>query len=107
VTTTQNQLLAATEKATNAKFEVTRIESQKLIAESTTKLAGGDLAAMVPLVKAVAFARFRGEALTDLRKFGLFNEKFGIKDDSTEEIMATVVENWLELPYIRYVLPTV
>jgi hypothetical protein len=107
VTTTQKELLAATEKATNAKFKVTRIESQKLIAESTIKLAGGDLAATIPLVKAVAFARFHGEALTDLRKFGLFNEKFGIKDDSTEEIVGTVVKNWLELPYIRYVLPTV
>jgi hypothetical protein len=106
VTTTQKELLAATEKATNAKFKVTRIESQKLIAESTTKLASGDLAAMIPLVKAVAFARFHGEALTDLRKFGLFNEKFGIKDDSTEEIVAALVKNWLELPYIRYVLPT-
>jgi len=106
VTTTQKELLAATEKATNAKFEVTRIESQKLIAESTTKLAGGDGMAMIPLVKAVAFARFHGEALTDLRKFDLFNEKFGIKDDSTEEIVAMLVENWLELPYIRYVAPT-
>lgn len=106
VTTTQKELLAATENATNAKFEVTRIESQKLIAESTTKLAGGDHVAMIPLVKAVAFARFHGEALTDLRKFGLFNEKFGIKDDSTEEIVATLVKNWLELPYSRYVLPS-
>jgi hypothetical protein len=106
VTTTQKELLAAAEKATNAMFEVTRIEGQKLITESTTKLAGGDLAAVIPLVKAVAFARFHGEALTDLRKYGLFNEKFGIKDDSTEEIVATVVKNWLELPYVRYVLPT-
>ena len=105
VTTTQKELLAATEKATNTKFEVTRIESQKLIAESTTKLAGGDGAAMLPLVKAVAFARFHGEALTDLRKYGLFNEKFGIKDDSTEEIVATLVKNWHELPYSRYVSP--
>jgi len=106
-TTTQKEVLAATEKATNAKFEVTRIESGKLIAESTTKLAGGDLMATIPLVKAVAFARFHGEALTDLRKYGLFNEKFGIKDDSTEESVATLVKNWFNLPYTRYVLPTV
>jgi len=106
VTTTQKELLAATEKATNAKFEVTSIESQKLIAESTTQLAGGDYTAVIPLVKAVAFARFQGEALTDLRKYGLFNEKFGIKDDSTEECVATVVKNWLEFPYNRYVLPS-
>jgi len=106
-TTTQKEVLAATEKATDAKFEVTRIESQKLIAESTTKLAAGDLVAMIPLVKAVAFARFHGEALTDLRKYGLFNEKFGIKDDSTEESVATLVKNWFNLPYTRYVLPTV
>jgi hypothetical protein len=106
VTTTQKELLAATEKATNAKFEVTSIESQKLIAESTTKLAEGDYTAVVPLVKAVAFARYQGEALTDLRKYGLFNEKFGIKDDSTEESVAKVVNNWLEFPYNRYVLPS-
>jgi len=106
VTTTQKELLAATEKATNAKFGVTRIESQKLIEESTAKLAGGDGVAVLPLVKAVAFARFDGEALTDLRKYGLFNEKFGIKDDSTEEIVATLVKNWDELPYSRYGLPT-
>ena len=106
VTTTQKELLAAAEKATNAKFEVTIIESQKLIDESTAKLAEGDGAAMLPLVKAVAFARFHGEALTDLRRYGLFNEKFGIKDDSTGEIVATLVKNWDGLPYSRYVLPT-
>jgi hypothetical protein len=105
-TTTQKELLAATEKATNAKFEVTNIESQKLIAESTTKLAGGDYTAVIFLVKAVAFARYQGEALTDLRKYGLFNEKFGIKDDPIEESVATVVKNWLEFPYNRYVLPS-
>jgi len=106
-TTTQKELLAATERATHAKFQVTRIESQKLIDESTTKFAGGDGAAMLPLVKAVAFARFDGEALSDLRKYGLFNEKFGIKDDSTEAMVATIIENWNELPYSRYVAPTV
>ncbi|KAK0321321.1 hypothetical protein LTR82_007773 [Friedmanniomyces endolithicus] len=106
VTTTQTELLAATEKATDAKFAVTRIESQKLIAESTAKLAGGDLAAMLPLVKAVAFARFHGEALTDLRKYGLFNEKFGITDGSTEEMVATMVKHRFELPYVRYMAPT-
>ncbi len=105
-TTTQKELITATEKATNTKFEVTRVESQKLIAESTTKLAGGDYTAVIPLVKAVAFARFQGEALTDLRKYGLFNEEFGIKDDSIEESVATVVKNWLEFPYNRYVLPS-
>ena len=105
VTTTQKELLAAAEKATKSKFEVTKIDSQKQIAESTTKLAGGDGAAMLPLVKAVAFARFHGEALTDLRKYGLFNEKFGIKDDSIEGIVATVIEHWNELPYVRYVSP--
>jgi len=106
-TTTQKELLAATEKATNAKFEVTVIEGQKLIAESTTKLAGGDYTAVLPLVKSVAFARHQGEALTDHRKYGgLFNEKFGIKDDSTEETVATVVKNWHEFPYNRYVAPS-
>ncbi|KAK5204818.1 hypothetical protein LTR20_001269 [Exophiala xenobiotica] len=106
-TTTQKELLAATEKATNAKFEVTRVEGQKLIDESTTKLAGGDGAAVLPLVKAVAFARFDGEALTDLRKYGLFNEKFGIKEDSIEAMVKTLIEKWHELPYSRYVAPTV
>ena len=104
-TTTQKELLAAAEKATNAKFEVTRIDGQKLIAESITKLEGGDGAAMLPLVKAVASARFDGEALTDLRKFGLFNEKFGITDDSVENIVATVIKNWHESPYSRWVSP--
>lgn len=106
VTTTQKELLAAAEKATNAQFAVTRLESDQLIADSVTKLAGGDIVAMFPLVKAVGLARFDGEALTDLRKYGqLFNERFGIKDDSIEEIVATVVKYWLELPYAGYVLP--
>jgi len=108
VTTTQGELLAATEKATNTKFEVKKVEGQKLITESNAKIAGGDYTAMLPLVKAVAFARFNSEALTDLRKYGiLFNEKFGIKDESTEEIVATVIKDWLEWPYSRWVPPTV
>jgi hypothetical protein len=107
VTTTQKELVAATEKATNAKFKVTRINAQKLIAESQTKLAGGDRAAALPLVAAVGFASFDGKGLTDFRKYGLFNEKFGIKEDgSTEEIVANLVKNWNELPYTRYVAPS-
>jgi len=110
VTTTQAELLAAAEKATNAKFEIERIDGQKLVSESTTKLGAGDATAAIALVKSIALARYDGEALTDLRKYGLlFNEKFGIEDKygSTEEIVANVVKNWNELPYSRYVLPTV
>jgi hypothetical protein len=43
----------------------------------------------------VAFARFHGEAVTGLRTLGLFNEKLCIKDGSIEEIVVTLVEDYL------------
>jgi len=105
-TTTQKEILTAVEKATNAKFEVRTVDSQKVIDESKAKFAAGDYTAVLPLVKAVAFAKFEGEALGDLRKHGLFSDKFDIKDDSTEGSVVTLVKHWNDWPYNRYVAPS-
>ncbi len=106
VTTTQNEVLAAAEKATGEKFQVNKINGKELIDESNAKIAKGDYAAMLPLVQATGIYRFGGEALHDFRLYGLFNERFGITEGSTDELVAEVVKKWDEWPYNKYVAPS-
>jgi hypothetical protein len=90
-TLTQKQLLSATEKATGKTFEVTTINGQELVEENKAKIAKGDFSAVLPLIRAIAFVKFDGEALADYRPLGIFNEKYGVKDVSLEEDVKNLV----------------
>lgn len=87
-TTTQAELLAAAEKAAGTKFAVTKVDGKKLLAESKEKLKQGDFSAVRSLIQLVAFTKIDGEALTDYRAYGIFNEKFGVTDSDLEEEVA-------------------
>lgn len=90
-TTTQNEVIAATEKALGKKIEVTKIDGAQRLAEGKEKLAKGDLLGIRYLISGVAFSRIDGEALADYREFGIFNDKHGIKDISVEEDVKNLV----------------
>jgi len=84
-TTTQNELVAAAEKATGKKFEIIKIDGAQRVAEGKEKLAKGDFLGIMYLISGIAFSRIDGDALADYREFGIFNEKYGIKDIPLEE----------------------
>jgi hypothetical protein len=90
-TTTQAEILAAAEKATGKKFEVTKLDGQKVLAESKEALGKGDFSVIRNLIQAVAFAKINGDNLSDFRGLGIFNEKHGIKDVSLEEDVKALV----------------
>jgi hypothetical protein len=90
-TTTQNELVAAAEKATGKKFEITTVNGAETVAEATQKLATGDYSGILSLIAGLAFSKIEGEALADYRGFGIFNDKHGIKDVSLEEDVKNIV----------------
>lgn len=92
-TTTLNEVIAATEKVTGKKVEVTKIDGAQRVAEGKKKLAKGDFAGIRYLIAGVAFSRVNGDALADYREYGIFNDKHGIKDISLEEDVKNLVAN--------------
>jgi NmrA-like family len=92
-TTTQNEIIAAVEKATGKKVEVTKIDSAQKIAESKEKVAKGDFKAGSELISAIVFAKINGNNLTDYRELGIFNEKHGVKDAPLEEDVKNLIDS--------------
>jgi hypothetical protein len=90
-TITQNEVIAAAEKATGKRFEVTKVDGTQRVAEGKEKLSKGDLLGIRYLIAGVAFAKINGDALADYREFGIFNDKHGIKDLSVEEDVKNLV----------------
>jgi hypothetical protein len=92
-TTTQNEVVAAAEKATGKKFEITKVDGAQRVAEGKEKLAKGDLGGIRYLIPGVAFSRINGAALADYREFGIFNEKHGIRDVPLEDDILKIAAN--------------
>jgi NmrA-like family len=91
-TTTQNEVLAAAEKATGKKFEVTNVNGAEIVAQNGEKVAKGDLSGIYPLLQALALTKIEGEALSDYRSLGIFNDKHGVKDVPLEEDVKGLVQ---------------
>jgi hypothetical protein len=92
-TTTQNQVIAAAEKATGKKFEITKVNGAQRVAEGREKLAKGDMLGIRDLISGIAFAKFDGAALADYREYGIFNDKHGISDVPLEEDIVKITAN--------------
>ncbi|KAI9694358.1 MAG: hypothetical protein M1820_009006 [Bogoriella megaspora] len=90
-TTTQSEVLRAVEKVTGTKFNIEKVDGQKTLVESRRKVANGDKSATLVLLQTIAFARIDGDAVADYRKYGIFNESFGVSDPSVEEIIADTI----------------
>jgi hypothetical protein len=90
-TTTQNEVVAATEKATGRKIEISRIDGAARVMEGKEKLAKGDMEGIRYLLTGVAFTKVDGDVLADYRAFGIFNEKHGIVDVSVEDDVRDLV----------------
>ena len=80
--TSQNEILAATEKITGEKWAVTKISAKDHIAKGKELLQKGDFSGLGQLIQAVTFG---DEQLGDLKPSGLWNDKLGLKQDSFED----------------------
>jgi len=90
-TTTQNEVIAATEKATGKKLEITKIDGAQRVAEGKELLAKGEFLGARYLIAGLAFSKINGNALADYRPLGIFNEKHGVKDISIEDDVRNLV----------------
>jgi len=90
-TTTQNEIVAAAEKASGKKLEITKVDGAQRVAEGKELLAKGDFTGIRYLIAGVAFSKINGDALADYREYGIFNDKHGIKDISLEEDVKNLV----------------
>lgn len=60
LTVTQNEMLKALEKATSAKWEVTRVTTEKQLSDAKAALGQGDLSGAYTLVKATIWSNAPG-----------------------------------------------
>jgi uncharacterized protein YbjT (DUF2867 family) len=90
-TTTQNEIVAAAEKASGKKLEITKVDGAQRVAEGKELLAKGEFTGIRYLIAGIAFSKINGDALADYREYGIFNDKHGIKDISLEEDVKNLV----------------
>lgn len=80
--TTQNELLKLAEKVSGEKFTVNKVTSKDQIALGNKLLSEGNFAGIGPLLLSVTFG---DEGLGDVSKYGLWNDRLGLKADSIED----------------------
>lgn len=83
VQTTQNQILAAAEKASGTKWTVKKVSAKDHIEEGRAKLQKGDFSGIANLIQGVTFAK--EQQLGDLSSLGLWNDKLGVPKEGLEE----------------------
>lgn len=89
-TTTQNEVLAAAEKASGEKWTVNHIDAKKHIEEGNQKIAKHDYSGVVNLLQGITYSDELN--LGDFSYAGLWNEKLGLpKEDLEEEVKKALV----------------
>lgn len=82
----QKDILAELEKITGESWTIKQVKSEDLIQTGRGKLQKGDFSGIADLIKGVAFT-----PLGDLRPVGLWNDKLGLKKESLEDTLKTVM----------------
>lgn len=83
--TTQNQILAAAEKATGTKWTVKNVSAKEYIDEGNAKLQKGDFSGIANLILGVTYRK--DESLADLSPLGLWNDKLGVPKEDFEAVV--------------------
>jgi hypothetical protein len=86
--TTQNEVLAAAEKVTGAKWTVNKASAKEHIEQGRTKLQSGDYIGIMFLIQGATFAK--DQQLGDFSSEGLWNEKLGVPKEGLEETIKAV-----------------
>jgi hypothetical protein len=91
VTTSQVEILAALEKVTSEKWNVTEIEGNSVVAAAREKAERGDMSSLARLIQSVAFRK--GEWSNFGHKAVEWNRLLGLDGDETvEETVKRVVK---------------
>lgn len=91
VETSQNELLAALEKATASKWTVTQTTTDEQVSEGMARLGKGDMTGAFVLVKATSLGNTPNLRANYIRDEQLANDLLGLKLESVEETVKRVV----------------
>jgi len=90
--TSQNEILAALEKATGSKFTVTKTTTEKELGEAGEKLGKGDFSGALILVRGTSFGSTPGLRANYAKDEELANDLLGLKFEPVDETAARVVK---------------
>ncbi|KAJ4252839.1 hypothetical protein NW762_010745 [Fusarium torreyae] len=93
VETTQNEILAALEEATRAKWTVNSTSTNQQIAEAREKLGAGDFSGGFMLVRATTYSNVAGLRANYAEERNLANGILGLEVESVQETVKRVVGN--------------
>ncbi|KAI4213932.1 MAG: hypothetical protein LQ351_003627 [Letrouitia transgressa] len=88
-TTTQNEILAALEKATGKKWAVTNLSAEKTRQEGLEKLGKGDFSGIGDTIVGAVYSGNEGSNFLNHKK--LSNDLFGLKEENVDEAVKKVV----------------
>lgn len=91
VETTQNEILAALEEATDAKWTVNNTTTKEQVNEAFQKLTAGDLNGAFTLVRATSYSNTPGLKSNYARDETLSNDLLGLKASSVAETVKRVI----------------
>ncbi|KAA8650352.1 hypothetical protein EYZ11_000697 [Aspergillus tanneri] len=93
VETTQNEILAALEEETGAKWSVTSTTTDEQVSEARKKLGAGDFSGAFMLVRATTYASIPGLQSNYVKDLNLSNDLLGLELESVKKTVKRVVGN--------------
>lgn len=93
VETTQQQILAALEEATGAKWTVVETSTDTQVGEGVKRLAAGDFSGALALVRATVFGNSAGLRANYAKDEELANDVLGLKLESVKDTVRRVVSS--------------
>ena len=92
VETSQNEILAALEKATSSKWTLHHTTTNEQVTEGSKKLQAGDFEGALQLVRAIPYGTFPGLDSNYAKDRVLANGLLGLKEESVQETIQRVVD---------------
>ena len=86
--TSQNEILAAAEKVTGAKWTVKQVTAKDEIEVGRAKVQKGDYSGIKELIQGATFAK--EQQLGDFSSQGLWNDKLGVPKEDLEETVKAI-----------------
>ncbi|KAL4985311.1 hypothetical protein BDW68DRAFT_198911 [Aspergillus falconensis] len=94
VETSQNEILAALEKATASSWTAQRTTTDAEVSDAASKLQNGDFSGALTLVRATAYGDIPGLGSNYAKDTVLANELLGLGEESVEETVRRVVSEF-------------
>jgi hypothetical protein len=91
VETTQNEILAALEEISGAKWTVTETTTHKQVTEGLQKLTAGDFSGAFTLVRSTVFVNTQGLHANYAKEEKLANDILGLSLEDVKDVVKRVV----------------